>query len=204
MRHVLFCPKQTNKSAPSPMKKPSKQTKKAVLAPLNSNMNQKPKPMTIKEESLNFLSRIGTANERKVMEILVYIQGMPSFDDPLTDDLFYNLHLMLDTALVPEKNCEYLCKEYFRERVNIDAYVEPFFSNLDHSDKSGRKMKKNYVEKTCTSNMKLNHTECSICLSKFCNGEKIIVLPCKHTFHRDCVSKWIDTHDECPYCRYKL
>ena len=45
---------------------------------------------------------------------------------------------------------------------------------------------------------------CSICLDQFNEGANIIVLPCKHGFHPDCLSPWLKIHSECPSCRHKL
>ncbi|WBW71743.1 ubiquitin-protein ligase E3 [Schizosaccharomyces osmophilus] len=43
--------------------------------------------------------------------------------------------------------------------------------------------------------------ECVICLEAFNRGDKVIALPCKHEFHRDCISKWVvDYRHTCPTC----
>lgn len=45
---------------------------------------------------------------------------------------------------------------------------------------------------------------CSICLESFEEGTEVILLPCKHGFHLDCISPWLKLHSECPSCRHKL
>ncbi|EPY50992.1 RNF family protein [Schizosaccharomyces cryophilus OY26] len=43
--------------------------------------------------------------------------------------------------------------------------------------------------------------ECVICLEAFNRGDKVIALPCKHEFHRNCISKWVvDYRHTCPTC----
>ncbi|KAK7320587.1 hypothetical protein VNO77_30207 [Canavalia gladiata] len=54
-------------------------------------------------------------------------------------------------------------------------------------------------------NRALEETECCICLSAFVDGEKLKVLPgCDHSFHCECVDKWLANHSNCPLCRASL
>ncbi|KAL3674454.1 hypothetical protein V7S43_000403 [Phytophthora oleae] len=48
------------------------------------------------------------------------------------------------------------------------------------------------------------HTECVICLSDYESDDKVISLPCGHTFHKDCGMTWLVEHNVCPTCRYQL
>ncbi|TKY71739.1 RING-H2 finger protein ATL77 [Spatholobus suberectus] len=48
-------------------------------------------------------------------------------------------------------------------------------------------------------------TECCICLGAFVDGQKLKVLPgCDHSFHRECINKWLANHFNCPLCRASL
>ncbi|PQM37735.1 hypothetical protein Pyn_22627 [Prunus yedoensis var. nudiflora] len=48
-------------------------------------------------------------------------------------------------------------------------------------------------------------TECSVCLSEFEEGDKIRELKCKHTFHQDCLDRWLQQYwATCPLCRTKV
>ena len=49
-----------------------------------------------------------------------------------------------------------------------------------------------------------SQTDCVICLSEFEKDDKVISLPCGHTFHRDCGMTWLIEHNVCPTCRYQL
>lgn len=47
--------------------------------------------------------------------------------------------------------------------------------------------------------------ECAVCLSKFSEGESVRKLNCKHTFHKDCLDKWLQQSlATCPLCRAKV
>ena len=46
--------------------------------------------------------------------------------------------------------------------------------------------------------------ECTICKEDYKTEEKLIELPCKHTFHEDCILPWLNIHSSCPTCRYAL
>ena len=51
----------------------------------------------------------------------------------------------------------------------------------------------------------LEDTECCICLGSFKDGEKLKVLAgCGHSFHSECVDKWLASHSSCPLCRASL
>mmetsp|Transcript_2676 Transcript_2676/g.2322 ORF Transcript_2676/g.2322 Transcript_2676/m.2322 type:complete len:109 (+) Transcript_2676:387-713(+) len=45
---------------------------------------------------------------------------------------------------------------------------------------------------------------CAVCQDDYMGGDKVIELPCKHTYHKDCVSKWLKMHDSCPNCRCSI
>jgi len=43
--------------------------------------------------------------------------------------------------------------------------------------------------------------ECTVCLSSFILGDAIIALPCRHCFHRSCITKWLsECRGTCPLC----
>mmetsp|Transcript_21127 Transcript_21127/g.42099 ORF Transcript_21127/g.42099 Transcript_21127/m.42099 type:complete len:319 (-) Transcript_21127:122-1078(-) len=45
---------------------------------------------------------------------------------------------------------------------------------------------------------------CSICLCDYDEDDCVVVLPCKHIFHDDCLNQWIDNHHKCPLCNLDL
>eukprot|EP00249_Psilotum_nudum_P009878 c22208_g1_i1 orf=315-1340(-) len=46
--------------------------------------------------------------------------------------------------------------------------------------------------------------ECAFCKEVLVIGDKIQEMPCKHSFHPDCLKPWLDQHNSCPICRLEL
>lgn len=44
------------------------------------------------------------------------------------------------------------------------------------------------------------HHKCSICLAPFELGDELILLPCFHRYHRQCIFHWFDGKRTCPIC----
>ncbi|KAI3798252.1 hypothetical protein L1987_33523 [Smallanthus sonchifolius] len=63
---------------------------------------------------------------------------------------------------------------------------------------------KEAVEAMPTITIKENLIQCSVCLEEFENGTEAREMPCKHTFHGDCILPWLELHSSCPFCRYQL
>ena len=40
---------------------------------------------------------------------------------------------------------------------------------------------------------------CSICLEEI--DKDALTTPCAHTFHKNCIERWLETSDMCPLCR---
>lgn len=43
--------------------------------------------------------------------------------------------------------------------------------------------------------------ECSVCMDDVFMDEEVLVLPCNHWFHEQCVKAWLSEHNTCPICR---
>jgi hypothetical protein len=42
---------------------------------------------------------------------------------------------------------------------------------------------------------------CPICVDEFSDNVLIKRLPCKHFFHKACITPWLKLHNTCPFCR---
>ncbi|KAJ4980795.1 hypothetical protein NE237_031632 [Protea cynaroides] len=45
---------------------------------------------------------------------------------------------------------------------------------------------------------------CAICMDEFVSGVDIRVLPWRHFFHNECILKWVENKNSCPYCRFTM
>jgi len=52
------------------------------------------------------------------------------------------------------------------------------------------------------SDVLIDGTDCSVCLSEFQENEVLRLLPkCNHAFHIPCIDTWLRSHTNCPLCR---
>ena len=54
------------------------------------------------------------------------------------------------------------------------------------------------------SKNKFTDDKCIICQYEFKYSEKLIVLPCKHCFHPECITQWLENQKNCPYCKTEV
>ena len=48
------------------------------------------------------------------------------------------------------------------------------------------------------------NNQCTICLEEFQNGDVRRALDCMHTFHQQCINRWLNIHQSCPICRHRV
>ncbi|CAH1428953.1 unnamed protein product [Lactuca virosa] len=49
-----------------------------------------------------------------------------------------------------------------------------------------------------------DNKRCVICLEDFEAKQVVMVTPCNHTFHEQCILPWVRTHGRCPVCRFSF
>ena len=45
---------------------------------------------------------------------------------------------------------------------------------------------------------------CSVCKDEFEISQNVLLLPCKHIFHDECIQPWLKDRNSCPTCRHEL
>ena len=88
----------------------------------------------------------------------------------------------------------------FRNEVNEDSIVSEQFNELDNL--SNEILCQRRIEKCLRENYNNNfnylNNICSICLNNFIQDEDILILPCNHVFHFNCMKRYFLNHNNCP------
>lgn len=58
----------------------------------------------------------------------------------------------------------------------------------------------NSLEYNKNASVNSSNIVCSICLDEYIYDELITVLPCNHTFHKNCLDDWLRNTKTCPLC----
>lgn len=66
-----------------------------------------------------------------------------------------------------------------------------------------KRRKTSFILKLDESN-KNKYQCCAICLESYEDSEFLMILYCKHNFHYECVSIWLDINNSCPICKKDL
>ena len=48
--------------------------------------------------------------------------------------------------------------------------------------------------------MQVDDNTCSICIDTILDTDKMVT-SCNHIFHKECLNKWLQINNQCPYCR---
>ena len=45
---------------------------------------------------------------------------------------------------------------------------------------------------------------CTVCMESFKKGEELMILPCMHRYHKNCIMPWLQQSGLCSVCRYNV
>lgn len=48
------------------------------------------------------------------------------------------------------------------------------------------------------------YPQCPVCCSNMKKGEEIMLVPCGHMYHTECITPWFAEHNSCPVCRREI
>ncbi|CAN8265838.1 unnamed protein product [Cochlearia groenlandica] len=60
------------------------------------------------------------------------------------------------------------------------------------------------VELTAEEMVERGLVVCAICREELVGNEKLSELPCRHCYHKNCISNWLISRNTCPLCRHNV
>lgn len=103
-----------------------------------------------------------------------------------------------ESILTPEEQEESL-KKLKREIYNPAAKKIMQRLSLYYREKN--------VKNTSNEKEKETHEDgknCAICLEDFEPRQLVMLTPCNHMFHEECIVPWVKSHGQCPVCRFAI
>ena len=172
-----------------------KNTNKYILVPKNQNKKDE------KENSNNYLAKEDNLTQYKLLKLK---------NELLSKKLLEKEKILRNY----KKKCQEQAKKIdeLKKKVTENMLKQNKEDNakLIYEPKKGKenkifdnKNKKELIDQIDTINYDIDNTtffQCGICMDTFNQGEKVKRLPCEHIFHTDCMSQWIQTKNNCPFC----
>lgn len=117
-----------------------------------------------------------------------------------------------------EVNTTFIDEEYFQylryldsgsnHRINTFGSYDEIFGHVLGNSASTRRVNAveelPVVEFTAEELMERGLVVCAICREELVANEKLSELPCRHYYHKDCISSWLSNRNTCPLCRHDV
>jgi hypothetical protein len=94
----------------------------------------------------------------------------------------------------------------FSQPSNLEAFLQSMLSGLnpDHPVEDDILSSLPEIELEDLSKLPPEKKDCVVCLNKYETKEKVLILPCTHMFHTNCIKDWFKSQNTCPICKFKL
>ena len=100
---------------------------------------------------------------------------------------------------------------FFNDNIIINNHHREIINEIEYNRLSRNKKTLERILKTIKYNSiqhdNLYNNVCTICFDNFLPQEEIVVLPCNHVFHSECIKKWLEATLEdpiCPNCKFNV
>ena len=151
---------------------------------INPNQNRN-------KQNINNVNNNQNINNRNVRRIdyiernidRQYVNNYPNRNNNINLHNNFNSNIQNSIENLNRMNNNDIINEIHRDN-NNEAFFKNFLK-ICHEDKFNKNKYK-------------NHEKCIICLMNFQNDEQILILPCLHIFHKQCIINWLKNRKTCP------
>ena len=191
---------------------PNKNNKKVNLNRNNSNIFN-----VIKEAFKDFFSEKKEEEEDAQInpgsEMNINLNKRPILKKIIEKDIITPLQAYEN--IIPQKNKDdininnilrHANSQFFRRPQLFSDDILSFNISEDNNNENLTKLVSFIPVFTVKKKIKSNedYIRCTICLSEFEIGEKKSTLPCMHSFHCNCIERWIKKKNYCPICKFTI
>ncbi|XP_071735401.1 uncharacterized protein [Rutidosis leptorrhynchoides] len=142
---------------------------------------------------------------RPLMQLLVFHDNLAN-DTYLQSRRVHQHSQQQDSEIIPSadqrKALEKLKKEIYNPIPKKIIQRLGSFSKQNNARKSNGNEKKD--KQVNGNDDDDDYKKCVICLEDFQVKEIVMVTPCHHLFHEECIVPWVKSHGKCPVCRFLL
>jgi E3 ubiquitin-protein ligase BIG BROTHER-like protein len=168
---------------------------------ISRNINQKQKKLEkIKNENKNY-QNLNKDLITKINEVTQYIEDerQRQVNAVRRRQLMTNYLMSMMMGLRRRNVVEYpnVDNMSYEELLDLEERMGKVSKGL--SEEKIQKLKKEKYVKG-----KFSEDKCIICQYEYKIDEQLIILPCKHNFHLECIIEWLKKEKTCPFCKSEI
>ena len=128
----------------------------------------------------------------------IHVGGMTlAIDQVAADYIHTSFENGTDIIISPNNNEIESATKLFLDLLCIGIFGLLFFRCVNWMC---HQIKKCYQNNTRITRHTDADTVCTICLEDVEYGKKTVTLECRHAFHPECITPWLDENNRCPNC----
>ena len=108
----------------------------------------------------------------------------------------YIMSMILNSHFQRENDYPNVDNMSYEELLALEERIGNVNNGLN--DDQIKKLKRDYFDQKKYNDL------CIICQNNFKDKEKVLVIPCKHCFHEDCIVPWLKNKKQCPFCKSEV
>lgn len=96
------------------------------------------------------------------------------------------------------------------EEMVANTFTRQWLATSSQRYRSSSSVDQNHPEPGCSQGPTISDQQreqlppCYICLEDVQEGAEVSRLPCSHCFHNECINRWMDLRNVCPFCHERV